>query len=195
MAPDYLLQQLAFIRELDKAKDIQRKKFAFEGPHADYRAAYNWHLTVMALVLAEHANEPVDLLRVLKMLLLLHIAEIDSGQVFAFNTVLDWDNTIPEREAAERIFNHLPPEQARELLAIWEEFETGDTPEARFACAMVRLEPVLQRAFGKAGKRPTPSDEKAVARAEAMRRGSKTLWDYAKALLGENIANDLSQLA
>ncbi|ELR69864.1 metal dependent phosphohydrolase [Fulvivirga imtechensis AK7] len=125
MSLENLSKQLAFIKEIDKLKYIQRKTRLFNSDRNENDAEHSWHLAVMALVLVEHSNEKIDLLRVLKMVLIHDIVEIDAGDTFLYDAKRDAGNEEAEREAARRIFGMLPKEQAEELIAIWEEFEEG----------------------------------------------------------------------
>jgi len=184
---EHLLQQVAFIHEIDKVKYIQRKSRLFSSDRRENDAEHSWHLAVMAMVLARHANEPVDTLKVIKMLLIHDVVEIDAGDVFLYDTVLNHTNTEAERKAAERIFGLLPTEQAEEFTAIWEEFEAGETPEAKFARAIDRLEPLLQDVSNKGivWREHNISYDKVVQKNSIIQQGSQTLWDFGKSLIDE----------
>ena len=189
MSSDKLLQQIAFIHEIDKLKYIQRKTRLFNSDRRENDAEHSWHLALMALTLAEHADEPVDTLKVLKMLLIHDLVEIDSGDVFLYDTIINHDNTIAERKAAERIFGLLPAKQAKEFIAIWEEFETGDTPESRFAHAMDRLEPILQNVSNQGGtwtEHNVPYDT-VIQKTNKIGHGSKILWDFTEKLIDDSV--------
>ncbi len=186
---DDLLKQLAFIKEVDKLKYILRKTKLFNSNRNENDAEHSWHLSLMALVLAGHANQPVDLLKVIKMLLIHDIVEIDAGDTFIYDTQKSHDNTAEEREAANRIFGLLPDEQASELIAVWEEFEAGQTDEAKFARAMDRLEPLLQNTSNNGGTW-TEFDvryDSVYAKKKVIQNGSNTIWQYAEQLLNENV--------
>ncbi|MBB6499248.1 HD domain-containing protein [Pedobacter cryoconitis] len=189
MSSDKILKQIAFIHEIDKLKYIQRKTRLFNSDRRENDAEHSWHLAVMALTLAEHANEPVDILKVIKMLLIHDVVEIDSGDIFLYDTVVNHDNTVLERQAAERIFGLLPAEQAEEFIAIWEEFETGDTPEAKFARSMDRLEPILQNASNQGGTWMEYDVEYAtvIKRVSGIRHGSQPIWDFTKTLIDDSV--------
>ncbi|SDP01217.1 putative hydrolases of HD superfamily [Mucilaginibacter sp. OK268] len=184
---EHLLQQVAFIHEIDKVKYIQRKSRLFNSDRRENDAEHSWHLAVMAMVLARHANESVDTLKVIKMLLIHDVVEIDAGDVFLYDTVINHTNTEAERKAAERIFGLLPPEQTEEFTAIWEEFEAGETPEAKFARAMDRLEPLLQDVSnnGVVWREHNISYDKVVQKNSIIQYGSQTLWDFGKSLIDE----------
>ncbi len=186
---DDLLKQLAFIKEIDKLKYILRKTKLFNSNRNENDAEHSWHLSLMALVLAGHANQPVDLLKVIKMLLIHDIVEIDAGDTFIYDTQKSHDNTAEEREAANRIFGLLPDEQANDLIAVWEEFEAGQTDEAKFARAMDRLEPLLQNTSNNGGTW-TEFDvryDAVYAKKKVIQNGSDTIWQYAEQLLNENV--------
>src|SRR6188768_4196182 len=118
-----LLNQIAFIKEIDKVKYIQRKTKLFNSDRNENDAEHGWHLALMAIVLAEHSDQPIDVLKVVKMVLIHDIVEIDAGDVFIYDTTKSHTNTDEELIAAERIFGLLPTQQAEELIAIWSEFE------------------------------------------------------------------------
>ena len=138
-----LVQQIEFVLEIDKLKQIIRRSYLISGERRENTAEHSWHLAMLALILVEHANEPVDLLRVLKMVLVHDIVEIDAGDTFVFDTVGIQDKAVREEEAAERLFDLLPGDQAGELRQLWEEFEARETAEAHFANAVDRLIPLL----------------------------------------------------
>ena len=144
MQNEDLLKQIEFIKEIDKLKYIQRKTKLFNSDRNENDAEHSWHLAVMALILTQHANTDIDILKVVKMVLIHDIVEIDAGDVFIYDTQKNHSNTDEELMAAKRIFGILPKEQAEEFIAVWEEFEAGETNEAKFARSMDRLEPLLQ---------------------------------------------------
>ena len=127
-----LLKKITFIKEIDKLKYIQRKTKLFNSDRHENDAEHSWHLAMMTIVLAEHSDRPIDVLKVLKMVLIHDIVEIDAGDTFIYDSTKSHTNTEEELIAAKRIFGLLPTEQAEELIAIWEEFEEGITDEAKF---------------------------------------------------------------
>ena len=143
MNSERLAQQLQFILEIDRLKGVLRRSLLLDSHRRENSAEHSWHLAMMALVLAEHANEPVDLLRTLKLVLVHDIVEVDAGDTYAYDTEGHEDKVERERLAASRIFGLLPVDQAAELSNLWEEFEEQYTPEARFALALDRLMPLL----------------------------------------------------
>lgn len=189
MNSEDLLHQIAFIKEIDKVKYIQRKTKLFNSDRCENDAEHSWHLALMAIVLAEHSNEPIDVLKVVKMVLIHDIVEIDAGDVFIYDTAKNHCNTDEERIAANRIFGLLPKNQAEELIAIWEEFEAGETKEAKFAKSMDRLEPLLQNTSNNGGtwKEFGVNYDKVYEKKSVIKEGSKSLWNYAEGLINESV--------
>jgi putative hydrolase of HD superfamily len=189
MNSTFLQQQIDFIKEIDKIKFIQRKTKLINSDRPENDAEHSWHLAMMAIVLAEHARVAVDVLKVVKMVLIHDIVEIDAGDTFIYDTTKSHVNTVDERRAAQRIFGILPREQADELIALWEEFEAGETPEAKFARAMDRLEPLLQNTSNNGGTwREFDVDYATVyAKKKVIGEGSESLWEYALKLLDESV--------
>ncbi|MDP2540582.1 MULTISPECIES: HD domain-containing protein [Tenacibaculum] len=177
-----LLQQIQFIKEIDKLKYIQRKTKLFDSDRCENDAEHSWHLAIMTLVLAEHSNTEIDILKVLKMVLIHDIVEIDSGDVFIFDTSKEHKNTKEELKAAKRIFGILPENQAQELINLWLEFEEGITNEAQFAKAMDRFEPILQNTSNKGGtwREFMVPKEKVIDKTKSISKGSETIWDYSQ---------------
>lgn len=139
-----LTRQIAFIVELDRMKTIYRQNYVIDGNgRHETDAEHSWHLAVMALLLAEHTDTPVDAARAAKMALLHDLVEIDAGDTYCYDQAGLRDKPEREQRAAQRIFGLLPADQAAEWIGLWEEFEAGITPEARFAAALDRLQPLL----------------------------------------------------
>ena len=189
MQPDQLLQQIEFIKEIDKLKYIIRKTRLFNSDRHENDAEHSWHLALMAIILSEHANAPIDVLKVVKMLLIHDLVEIDAGDTFIYDTQKSHDNTLEERKAARRIFGLLPGEQASDLLMIWEEFEVQQTDEAKFARAMDRLEPLLQNASNKGGTWAEfgVDFDKVYQKKQVINQGSSRIWAYAEHLLKDSV--------
>lgn len=184
-----LLQQVAFIKEIDKLKYILRKTKLFNSNRNENDAEHSWHLAMMAIVLAEHSNKPIDVLKVLKMVLIHDIVEIDAGDTFLYDTQKNHTNTEEELLAAQRIFGLLPTAQAEEFISIWKEFEDGYTDEAKFAKTVDRLEPLLQNTSNDGGTW-TEFDvpyQKVYEKKSAMKEGSASIWAYAEQLINESV--------
>ncbi len=144
-------QQLSFLLELDKLKSVIRQTLLIDRSRRENSAEHSWHLATMAVLLEEYAQEPVDLFRTMKMLLVHDIVEIDAGDTFAYDTNGYLDKDDREQKAAERIFGLLPAEQGRELRELWEEFEARQTAESKYANALDRLQPLLHNARTEGG--------------------------------------------
>ncbi|MCF2493037.1 HD domain-containing protein [Dyadobacter chenhuakuii] len=189
METSSLLKQIEFIKEVDKLKYILRKTKLFNSDRNENDAEHSWHLSLMAIILAGHANSDIDLLRVVKMLLIHDIVEIDAGDTFIYDAQKNHTNTDEERLAANRIFGLLPEGQATELIAIWEEFEEGQTHEAKFARAMDRLEPLLQNTSNNGGTWAEfgVSYEKVYAKKQVIQQGSESIWQYAEQLINDSV--------
>ncbi|MES2555779.1 MAG: HD domain-containing protein [Bacteroidota bacterium] len=189
MIPENLVKQLNFIKEIDKVKYIQRKTKLFNSDRNENDAEHSWHLALMAIVLLEHSNKSVDLLKVLKMVLIHDIVEIDAGDTFIYDTQKNHSNTDEERLAAQRIFGMLPTEQAEEFITIWEEFEAGVTDEAKFAKAMDRLEPLLQNTSNNGGTWAEfdVNFEKVHQKKSVIKEGSNSIWNFAEQLINESV--------
>lgn len=187
MKTDILLKQIEFIKEIDKIKYIQRKSKLFNSTRNENDAEHSWHLAMMALVLAEHSNNDIDVLKVLKMVLIHDIVEIDAGDVFIFDTTKNHNNTNEELKAAKRIFGILPENQAQEFIEIWLEFEEGKTNESKFAKAMDRFEPLLQNISNNGGTwaEHQVSHEKVLDKTKVMEQGSSVIWSYSKGLVDQ----------
>lgn len=184
-----VLKQIEFIKEIDKLKYIQRKTRLLNSDRNENDAEHSWHLAVMAVVLAGHSNVPVDVLKVVKMVLIHDIVEIDAGDTFIYDTQKNHTNTDNERLAANRIFGMLPADQASDLIAVWEEFEAGETSEAKFARAMDRLEPLLQNSSNNGGtwREFGVKYEKVYEKKKVIKEGSEALWAYAEGVINESV--------
>lgn len=189
MIDDRMIQQIAFIHEIDKLKYIQRKTRLFNSDRSENDAEHSWHLAMMTIVLAEHSNTKIDVLKVLKMVLIHDIVEIDAGDIFLYDQVNSHSNTEEERKAAERIFGMLPDDQAKELMEIWEEFEAGKTEEAKFAKAMDRLEPLLQNVSNKGGTwKEFDVDYSNVYKTQlVIKDGSAAIWNVAEPMIEDSV--------
>lgn len=189
METSRLLKQIEFIKEIDKLKYIQRRTKLFNSNRCENDAEHSWHLAMMTIILAEHANQPIDVLKVLKMVLIHDIVEIDAGDTFIYDSLKSHDNTEEELLAAKRIFGLLPADQADELIEIWLEFENGLTEEAKFARAMDRFEPLLQNTSNEGGTwvEFNVNYDKVYDKKKAIEQGSSSIWSYAEGLLNESV--------
>ncbi|NLF70203.1 MAG: HD domain-containing protein [Candidatus Anammoximicrobium sp.] len=186
-----LAKQVEFIVEIDKLKHVHRRTWLTDKSRRENDAEHSWHLGMMAILLLEHAQQPqLDLLRVLKMVLIHDLVEIDAGDTFAYDSVGALDKAERETAAADRLFGLLPPDQAAEFRALWEEFESRQTAEAKFAAALDRFQPMLHnyRTQGKAWQEHGITAEQVIARNRHMAEGSLAMWDYARQFVADAVA-------
>ncbi len=186
---DRLVRQVDFIIEIDKLKQIFRQTLLPADQRRENDAEHSWHLGLMAVLLAEYAAGEVDVPRVVKMLLVHDLVEIDAGDTFAYDAEAHQDKQEREVKAAERIFNLLPVDQAREVRALWDEFEGRQTPEARYAEALDRFQPVLLNLYnkGEGWHRHGIKKAQVIAYNQHMEKGAPALWEYAREKIDEAV--------
>lgn len=188
-----LTQQITFILELEKLKGILRATQPIGLERRENSAEHSWHVALLALLLAEHANAPVDPLRVVKMLLVHDIVEIDAGDTPAYAIVDRAALQAREQAAAERLFGLLPADQADEFHQLWQEFEERDTSESKFANALDRFMPLLQNYYTNGGTWVEfgASLDRVLQRLRPIGDGSTELWRFAQTLLDDAVARGL----
>ena len=184
-----LKQQLEFALEIDKEKNIFRQTYLADGKRNENDAEHAWHMAIMAYVLREYANEPVDIARVMLMCLIHDIVEIDAGDTYAYDAEGLKTQKARENAAKERIFSLLPDEQKQELMQLFDEFEEFTTPESKFAHAMDNLQPLLLNNSNGGGdwKEHDVSAEQVYGRQRKTRLGSERLYEETDRILQENI--------
>jgi putative hydrolase of HD superfamily len=189
-AGERLRRQIEFVVELDKLKTVLRQSYVIGTGRHENAAEHSWHLPMMAMVLAEYAGEAVDLCRVLEMLLVHDIIEIDAGDTFCYDEAAARDKEARERRAAGRIFGLLPQDQAATIRALWDEFEAHATPEARFANAIDRLMPLLHNYFteGRSWREHGITRNQVLARNARIGDSSARLWQLAQAIVDDSVA-------
>lgn len=182
-------QQIRFILEIDKLKSIIRQSFLLDGARQENSAEHSWHIALMAMLLVEYAELPVDLLRTLKMLLIHDIIEIDAGDTYCYDETGTLNQPSRENVAAERLFGLLPEDQTVELRELWGEFEERSTPEAKYAATIDRLMPLLHNYHteGRSWREHGIKKDQVSARNEAMKDGSLALWEFAMSLLDDAV--------
>lgn len=186
----HLNEQIQFLLEIDKLKQIQRRSYITGGSRRENSAEHSWHLAMMAPVLAEYANEPVDVNHVIRLVLVHDVVEVDAGDTFFFDEVGKLDKAEREQRAADRIFGLLPPAQGAALRALWDEFEARQTPEARFANVLDRIMPLLLN-YAVAGRTWQENGLTAVRVRQGMthiQEGSAVLWQFVQELMQDAVA-------
>ena len=182
MDNERLQKQLAFVLELDKMKNIYRQSLVLHEDRQENDAEHSWHLAIMAMILSEYANESVDILRVMKMVLVHDVVEIDAGDTYAYDEIGNQSKAEREQKAAERLFALLPEEQCKEYRSFWDEFEARQTPESKFANALDRIHPMLMNYHkgGIAWKRRDIHAQQVIDRNQAtIEEGSNALGELA----------------
>lgn len=183
-----LEKQIQFILELDKLKQVVRQTYLADAARKENDAEHSWHLALMTFILSEYANESIDVERTMKLVLLHDVIEIDAGDTYAYDDAGNATKKAREQKAADRIFAILPDEQGQELREIWEEFEEGKTPEAKFANTLDKLQPILlnDASGGRSWKEHGVSMEQVLNRNVRTHEGSEVLWEYCKAIIERN---------
>jgi putative hydrolases of HD superfamily len=186
-ASSRLMAQLEFLREVDRLKTVLRRTSLLDGSRQENSAEHSWHIALAAMVLAEHSNMAVDIDRVIKMLLMHDIVEIDAGDTFAFDLPGKASQAERENLAAARLFSILPADQNAEFMGLWAEFEAGETAEAKFATALDRLLPVLQNVANDGGTWRTSGLHRGMVntRLRPIGDGSAAVWAYVEKVLDE----------
>ena len=184
-----LARQMDFCREVDKEKEVFRQSFLCSGSRRENDAEHAWHMTLMAMILQEYSNEDVDLLKVIEMLVIHDIVEIDAGDTYAYDA--EGLKTQKEREdkAKERIFSLLPEDQKKELIALFDEFEDYETMESKFAHSMDNLQPLLLNDSNEGGdwKEHDVSATTVYGRQNKTALGSRKLFEVADQILQKHI--------
>lgn len=186
-----LRAQLEFIAEADKLKTILRASPLAAADRRENDAEHSWHLALMVLLLAEYADEPIDVGHAIKLVIIHDMVEIYAGDSPVFDAAAVVDQVEREIAAAERLFTMLPPDQAGEIRALWDEFEAAQTPEARFCKAMDRLEPMLLNWLNRGGtwSMPGATESRVRAREAGVVAASTTLGEATDAIVRAGLAN------
>ena len=173
-----LARRIRFALEADRLKAVLRRTRLVDGSRLENSAEHSWHVALLAVLLRDAAPAGVDHARVLRMLLVHDLVEVDAGDTFCYDADANLGREDREQAAAARLFGILPAEQARELAALWEEFEAAESADARFAAALDRFQPLLLNFYGGGGS----WREHAITRAQVLRRmdpireGAPALW-------------------
>lgn len=188
---DRLKKQLEFVLEIDKEKNIFRQTHISGHGRNENDAEHAWHMAIMAYLLREYSNEPIDITRVMLMCLVHDVVEIDAGDTYAYDTEGKKTQKAREEAAKERLYSLLPDDQKEELMAIFEEFEAGETSEAKFARAMDNLQPLLLNNSNGGGdwRSHEVSADQVYGRQIGTKAGSEKLYEVTDNIIRENIKN------
>ncbi len=183
-----LEKQLALLIELDQLKSVLRRtRVKSADRRLENSGEHSWHVALMAVLMQEHANAPIDIARVMKMLLIHDVVEIDAGDTFVYDVAASKEQEEKELKAAERLFGMLPSDQGDELFSLWKEFEAAQSDDAKYAKALDRLIPMLLNYHndGQSWKEHGVTREQALTINKRIEYGSVALWDKAKELIEE----------
>ncbi|MDI9502064.1 MAG: HD domain-containing protein [Tissierellia bacterium] len=180
---------LHFSRRLDEMKTVLRRTRVIATGQFEDDAQHSWHISAMAVLLADYANEPVNLEKTIKMLLFHDVVELEAGDTFCYDVNANKDKQEREAIAARNIYGRLPNALGEELLSLWEEFERGDTPEARFAAALDRAQPIFNNYYGGGGswKEHGIKHSQVLARIAPVKDGCAPLYDHVRSLVEEGV--------
>ena len=184
-----LRQQLAFLMEIDKHKAIIRQTYLADGSRKETDAEHAWHLAMMCMILSEYANEKIDVPKTIMMVLTHDLVEIDAGDTYAYDQTGNQTKKERELKAADRIYGLLPEDQRKYLRALWVEFEAMETPEAKFANMLDKIQPVClnDQSKGKSWVEHNVCKRQIMERNSKTHEGSELLWDYIKKLIEKNV--------
>ena len=182
---DRLRRQIAFLLEADKLKGVLRRSYLIDGERRENSGEHSWHTALLTMILAEYSNRSIDVCKVIRMMLIHDLVEIDAGDTFIYDDAGNAAKAEREQAAAERVFGLLPDDQRDAVRQLWEEFELQRTAEAKFANAIDRLMPVLHNYFtgGRSWREHNITQEQALAKNGKIADGARELWEVARSLI------------
>ena len=189
-----LSKQLEFIVQIDRLKQILRQNIVIGTSRQENDAEHSWHLAIMAIMLSEYVEEKeMDVLKVVKMVLIHDLVEIDAGDTFCYDEQANLDKDERENKAAEKLFSILPTDQAQDIWQLWREFEELSSPEACFAACLDRLQPLLlnYHTNGHTWQKPGVTSEKVLKRNAILEKNVPELWEYAKSIIEDSVKKGL----
>jgi putative hydrolase of HD superfamily len=187
---DRFKQQIEFILEVDKLKQVLRQTILMDKSRRENSAEHSWHIALTVMVLSEYARDAdIDFFRVMKILLVHDLIEIDAGDTYCYDDQGRKDQGQREKVAADRIFNILPPDQAGTFRDLWDEFEERKTPESRFANALDRVQPLLHNYFtrGQTWQDNDIKSDQVKSRMQPVDDGAPVLWNYVSSLINDAV--------
>ena len=196
MFPERIEKQFEFLKEIDKEKNIFRQTYLADGMRKENDAEHAWHMALFVMVLSEYANEDIDVLKTMKIVLIHDLIEIYAGDTYAYDSKGNESKRGRELAAADRLFNILPKDQAEEFRALWDEFEENITPEARFANTMDKIQPLMlnNASAGRSWEEHGVHASQVYGRNEKTHLGSEELWKYAdETFIRPNVGRQLKR--
>ncbi|AFM01001.1 MULTISPECIES: HD domain-containing protein [Desulfitobacterium] len=190
MISERMEKQIDFIVAIDALKDITRQSITISSRRYENDAEHSWHLAVMAMILSEYAeDQTIDIAKVISMVLIHDLVEIYAGDTYCYDEKGYEDKAEREQEAADRLFNMLPEDQAQKMMSLWEEFEEMETKEAAFAATLDRFQPLLlnYNTEGQTWQRPGVTSEKVLKRTEIAKEKVPQLYEYIERLIQRSI--------
>ncbi len=189
MSYERFKQQMQFILEVDKLKEIYRQTYISNGKRKENDTEHSWHLALMAMLLAEHMEEKPDILRTISMVIIHDIVEIDAGDTYAYDVKANESKRAREEAAADRIFNLLPKDQAVYMRELWEEFEAKETAEAKYANALDKMQPLMlnDATNGKAWLEHDVCKSQILKRNKSIEEASANIWKYITETIDANV--------
>ena len=177
-----LKRQFAFLEEIDREKSVFRQTYLCDGSRKENDAEHSWHMAMMVMLMSEYATEEIDILHTMSMVLVHDLIEIDAGDTYAYDTAGNATKRERELKAADRLFNILPADQAEKMRALWDEFEAMETPEAKFANCMDKIQPLMlnNASGGRSWEEHGVYEDQVLNRNKRTAEGSKSLWEYAR---------------
>ncbi len=190
-----LQQQLAFLVEIDRMKNVMRQTLLADSSRRESDAEHSFSLAMFAMLLAEHAEEEIDISRVIRMVLVHDLIEIYAGDTFCYDQKGNEDKEAREKEAADKLYAMLPEDQAAEYRALWEEFDRMDTPDSRYAAALDRIQPMLNNYLtnGHTWKLGNVTSEQVYKRMEPIRNGLPKAWPIVEWIINTSIEKGFLQ--
>lgn len=185
-----LRKQMEFILEVDKLKKIGRQTYLSDATRKENDAEHSWHLALMAVLLSEHSNQNIDVLKVITMVLIHDVVEIDAGDTYAYDEAGKTTQRQREEAAADRIFNILPEDQAIYMRELWEEFERQESAEAKFARTLDNAQPVMlnDATDGLAWREHEVKLSQVMGRNKNTKKGSESIWEYVNDIFIKNVS-------
>lgn len=188
-------QQMCFLVEIDQMKNVLRQTLLADGSRRESDAEHSWHLAMYAMLLSEYAPEPVDVSRVVRMVLVHDLIEIYAGDTFCYDKEGNQDKAAREKAAADRLYALLPADQAAEYRALWEEFDRMDTPDSRFAAALDRIQPIINNYLteGHTWKLGHVTSTQVYERMAPVKSGLPEAWKMVEWILHDSIEKGFLQ--